>query len=160
MGDPFVRPGVGCETYNNLVLRHPGTGHSDTTAHEWLVHQHRDTLASLAGHADRTLHLTVAENVCFARMRHMLLEKLAGEPCGPAPQRAREQQQMRTADRGDVTSRAVAAAAEDPRNTLTAFDADLDDDVGMAPDLSAYANVPVLTAPMPAYGDAGGIGHM
>lgn len=88
MGDPFVRPGVACEKYNDLVLRHPGTGHSDTSKHEWLTHQHRDTLASLAGHYDRVLHLSVAENVSVARLRHHMLEQLAGETCGPAPRRA------------------------------------------------------------------------
>lgn len=33
----------------HLQSKFTGTGHSDVTRHEWIVNQHRDTLASMIG---------------------------------------------------------------------------------------------------------------
>lgn len=87
MGDPFVRPGVKTQNPNAeaLIRRHVGTGDADTTAHEWLEHQHKDTLALMLDHPDHVAYAAVAENVSMGRMRAMLLSQLAGKPCGVAP---------------------------------------------------------------------------
>ena len=133
MGDPFVRPGVACETYDDLVLRHPGTGHSETSMHEWMTQQHRDTLASLAGHHDRALLLSTVENVSVARMRFMLIDQLAGDPCGTAPKRARDQLHG-VGPRVDNGSRPVPAADSNDVSSVTAeFAAYGDDDADYNP---------------------------
>ena len=85
MGDPFVRPGVHCDRYSELVLRNPGTGHADTTKHDWMTQLHRDGLAETLHHHDQLLHLSVAENVSVSRLRYSLFDKMV-EPCGPPPQ--------------------------------------------------------------------------
>uniref|UniRef100_A0A7S1W2A9 Uncharacterized protein n=1 Tax=Neobodo designis TaxID=312471 RepID=A0A7S1W2A9_NEODS len=135
MGDPFVRPGVACDRYAELVYRNPGTGHSDTTVHEWLTQQHRDTLASLAGHPDRVLYLSVAQNTCAARTRHALIEQLAGDPCGPAPKRARDQ--LLGASEADVAKRAgqrATASTRDQRVTAEDVISDDGEDDAQGPD--------------------------
>ena len=170
MGDPFVRPGVACETYNDLILRHPGTGHSDTSMHQWLTQQHRDTLASIAGHYDRVLHLSVAENVAVARLRHQLIDELAGEPCGPPPKRSIDEISGQTS--GVLPTGARAGATRAPRSeasravpsdgsaVLTAADADMDD--GATMNDGAYGR-PVLASGQhddsAHYGAGNGIGH-
>ncbi len=88
MGDPFVRPGIPYPPHiEALVLRVPGTGDADTTAHEWIESQHRDTLALMVDRVDHLAYAAVAENVCLGRMRHMLLSNMAGQPCGAPPER-------------------------------------------------------------------------
>lgn len=87
MGDPFVRPGVAYAPHiEHLVLRHPGTGTRNTTKHEWLTSQHKDTLASIVSHHDHLLYLSLAENVSVGRLRQQLLDRMV-QPCGPAPKK-------------------------------------------------------------------------
>ncbi|KAL0252626.1 hypothetical protein I308_102018 [Cryptococcus tetragattii IND107] len=54
-----------------LHARYTGTGHADTTKYEWLTHQHRDTLASIA------------------RERFEVTEKML-QPCGKPPGKTEE----------------------------------------------------------------------
>lgn len=84
MGDPFVRPGLDYPPrVEQLVLRYTGTCH-EPTQYEWLSHQHRDTLSSIANHYDHLMFASVAENVSTGRMRQMLLDSML-RPCGPPP---------------------------------------------------------------------------
>ena len=59
-----------------LQTRFAGTGHPDITRHEWAAQHHRDTYASLLGHADLLAYAAAAENVAVGRMRHTLLERM------------------------------------------------------------------------------------
>lgn len=67
----------------------PGTGHADTTRHEWAVNMHRDTAASFVGHPHLASYLAVAENEALGRVRYRLLSKMVA-PCGPPPKPADE----------------------------------------------------------------------
>lgn len=67
----------------------PGTGHADTTRHEWAVNMHRDTAASFVGHPHLASYLAVAENEALGRVRYRLLAKMVA-PCGPPPKPADE----------------------------------------------------------------------
>ncbi|KAJ1503500.1 Splicing factor 3B subunit 5 [Coelomomyces lativittatus] len=49
---------------------------------EWLVNQHRDTLATFIGHAHLSTFTAIAENESIARTRFMLKKKMIC-PCGP-----------------------------------------------------------------------------
>ena len=90
MGDPFVRPGPTYPPHiEHLVLKHPGTGTADTTPHEWISSQHRDTLSSIVLNHGHLMYCGCVENVSTARMRAQLLDKMIA-PCGRPPKRARE----------------------------------------------------------------------
>jgi hypothetical protein len=67
-----------------LQTRFAGTGHPDITRHEWAAQHHRDTFASLLGHADLLAYAAAAENVAVGRMRHTLLERML-QPVGLPP---------------------------------------------------------------------------
>ncbi|KAI9217057.1 splicing factor 3B subunit 5/RDS3 complex subunit 10, partial [Blastocladiella britannica] len=56
----------------HLQSKHVGTGHADTTRYEWVVNQHRDTLASMIGLPYLTAMMGIAENESFARTKIML----------------------------------------------------------------------------------------
>ncbi|KAJ1508709.1 Splicing factor 3B subunit 5 [Coelomomyces lativittatus] len=66
----------------HLQSKHVGTGHADTNRYEWLVNQHRDTLATFIGHAHLSTFTAIAENESIARTRFMLKKKMIC-PCGP-----------------------------------------------------------------------------
>ncbi|KIY65561.1 splicing factor 3B subunit 5 [Cylindrobasidium torrendii FP15055 ss-10] len=68
----------------NLFARYTGTGHADITKHEWLVHQQRDTLASIAGHAPLLSFLAIADGEAIGRAKFEVTEKML-QPCGPPP---------------------------------------------------------------------------
>lgn len=70
----------------HLQSKYVGTGHADTTRHEWLVNQHRDSIASYIGHHDMLSYFAIVENVSRARMRFNLLEKMIN-PCGKPPKK-------------------------------------------------------------------------
>ena len=84
MGDPFVRPGLPREPHVQALIRnkYPNTGDADTTKHEWLTEQHRDTIASIVARTDHLLWLSVAENMSSHELRNKLLEDMAQGPCG------------------------------------------------------------------------------
>lgn len=68
----------------HLQLKYVGTGHADISRYEWLVNQHRDSIASYLGHDAILTHLAVVENESFEGMRCKLLMKMV-QPCGPPP---------------------------------------------------------------------------
>lgn len=82
----------GGERYNihsqleHLQSKYIGTGHADTTKHEWLANQHRDTYATILGHFDLLNHVAIVENESKARVRFNLVEKML-QPCGPPPEK-------------------------------------------------------------------------
>lgn len=69
----------------HLQAKYVGTGHADTTKHEWLVNQHRDTIASYIGHHNLISYFAIAENESIERMRFKQLKKMMS-PCGPVPE--------------------------------------------------------------------------
>mmetsp|Transcript_21873 Transcript_21873/g.60806 ORF Transcript_21873/g.60806 Transcript_21873/m.60806 type:complete len:99 (-) Transcript_21873:222-518(-) len=77
-------PGGAGMTTDQLRVRHVGTGHADLSKYEWLSNQHRDTYASILGHADQLLYYATAENESLGRTRLTMLHKMI-QPCGPPP---------------------------------------------------------------------------
>lgn len=86
---------AGAERYNihsqleHLQSKYIGTGHADTTKHEWLTNQHRDTFASILGHPDLLNFMAICENETKARIRFNMVEKML-QPCGPRPEKAED----------------------------------------------------------------------
>ena len=70
----------------HLQSKYIGTGHADTSKHEWLTNQHRDTYGSVLGHFDLLNYVAIAENESKARVRFNLVEKML-QPCGPPPEK-------------------------------------------------------------------------
>lgn len=68
----------------HLQSKYIGTGHADTTKHEWLVNQHRDTYAATLSIPDLMAYFALAENESVGRMRFNLMEKML-QPCGITP---------------------------------------------------------------------------
>ncbi|KAJ1982748.1 hypothetical protein H4R35_000107 [Dimargaris xerosporica] len=68
-----------------VQAKYVGTGHPETTKHQWLVNQHRDTYSSIIGHPNLLAHVAVAENESLERTRVKLLQKMI-QPCGPPPE--------------------------------------------------------------------------
>ncbi|KAJ2780930.1 Splicing factor 3B subunit 5 [Coemansia javaensis] len=68
----------------NLFAKHPGTGHADTTRHQWLTNQHRDTLAHYVADDSMALFIAMVEGESVARTRSDMLQRMR-QPCGPAP---------------------------------------------------------------------------
>jgi splicing factor 3B subunit 5 len=66
-----------------LHLRYQGTGHADTTKHEWFSNMQRDTLAAHASHPGRLSLMALAENESVARERFKCLNSMI-RPCGDA----------------------------------------------------------------------------
>jgi splicing factor 3B subunit 5 len=66
----------------HLQSKYIGTGHADTSKFEWIVNQHRDSLASYQAHFDMLNLFAIAENESKARVRFTLMEKML-QPCGP-----------------------------------------------------------------------------
>lgn len=85
MGDPFVLPGVSFPAHvEQILLKNEGTMTLETTKADWLAYQHRDTLATIAGHADQLTYLSLIENVPTAKMEQILVERMVNplEPVG------------------------------------------------------------------------------
>ncbi|PKI83709.1 hypothetical protein MVES_002558 [Malassezia vespertilionis] len=75
----------GLQYSGNLQLEHlhakyTGTIHPDTTRHEWITYQHRDTTAAVIGNAPLLSYMSIAEGDTKARTKFELTE-----PCGPPP---------------------------------------------------------------------------
>ena len=68
----------------HLQSKYVGTGHSDTTRHEWITNQHRDSYASYIAHHSMLHYFAIAENESVGRMRYKLLQRMV-VPCGPPP---------------------------------------------------------------------------
>ncbi|BFZ63392.1 hypothetical protein YB2330_004514 [Saitoella coloradoensis] len=69
-----------------LQSRYIGTGHADTTKHQWMVNQHRDSLSSFVGHAPMLEYMSVGLGETMERTRLNMIEKMV-QPCGPPPPR-------------------------------------------------------------------------
>ena len=66
----------------HLQSKYVGTGHSDTTRHEWITNQQRDSYASYIAHHSMLHYFAIAENESVGRMRYKLLQRMV-VPCGP-----------------------------------------------------------------------------
>jgi len=65
----------------HLQLKYVGTGHADTTKFEWLVNQHRDSLASYVGHPNLLHYFATVQNQSVGRVRYQMLQRMV-KPCG------------------------------------------------------------------------------
>ncbi len=74
----------------HLQAKYTGTGHADTTKHEWLTNQRRDAYASYIGHPALMSYFGVALNESKERVRCSFLKSMV-QPCGPAPQQQQQQ---------------------------------------------------------------------
>lgn len=68
----------------HLHSRYTGTIHPDTTRHEWITDQHRDTAASILGHPMLHSYIALADGKSKARVAADLKNKML-QPCGPPP---------------------------------------------------------------------------
>lgn len=73
----------------HLQSKYIGTGHADSTKHEWLVNQHRDSYASFQAHFDMLNLFAIAENESKARVKFNLMNKMLS-PCGPPTSKPEE----------------------------------------------------------------------
>ncbi|CAD6582259.1 MAG: hypothetical protein ASARMPREDX12_000887 [Alectoria sarmentosa] len=67
-----------------LQARYIGTGHADTTKHEWLSNIHRDSYASYIGHPPLLAYMSVGMGECRERVRAGFLERMV-RPVGRPP---------------------------------------------------------------------------
>ncbi|KAJ1822474.1 Splicing factor 3B subunit 5, partial [Coemansia sp. RSA 2671] len=72
-----------------LHARHIGTGNADTTKHQWLTNQHRDTLAHYVSDDSLATYISIAEGESAARTKFNMLQRMR-QPCGPPPAQAAE----------------------------------------------------------------------
>lgn len=94
MGDPYVNPGRYYAPHiEHLVLKHPGTGTADTTAHELFADNRKDTLATMLQDPAHLQYVSCAENVSSAKMRAALLDRMVA-PCGAPPEHGKRKQQQ------------------------------------------------------------------
>ncbi|KAJ7201316.1 splicing factor 3B subunit 5/RDS3 complex subunit 10, partial [Mycena pura] len=75
----------------HLHARYTGTGHADLSKHDWVTHQHRDTLTSIVGHSILTSYLAVADGESMGRIKFemteaQIVQKML-QPCGPPPRK-------------------------------------------------------------------------
>ncbi|KXL49993.1 hypothetical protein M433DRAFT_153972 [Acidomyces richmondensis BFW] len=61
-----------------------GTGHADTTKHEWTSNLMRDSYASYQGHPPLLHYMAIGAGETVERMRARCMEKMV-QPVGPAP---------------------------------------------------------------------------
>ncbi|KAG5456053.1 MAG: splicing factor 3B subunit 10-domain-containing protein [Olpidium bornovanus] len=100
---------------NPVQSKYVGTGHADTVKYEWLVNQHRDSIASYLGHHHLLTHFAIAENEAMACVRFELLEvkkkKKESVAFGGSDQK---ENRLRTTARSE-NARPVRTAAETRR---------------------------------------------
>mmetsp|Transcript_53233 Transcript_53233/g.65268 ORF Transcript_53233/g.65268 Transcript_53233/m.65268 type:complete len:91 (+) Transcript_53233:54-326(+) len=75
----------------HLQSKYVGTGDADTTKHEWITNQHRDSYASYLGHQSVLHYFSISENESVQRMKYKLLQRML-IPCGPPPKNDQIQQ--------------------------------------------------------------------
>ncbi|KAL2043239.1 hypothetical protein N7G274_004299 [Stereocaulon virgatum] len=68
-----------------LQSRYVGTGHADTTKHEWTSNIHRDSYASYIGHPPLLAYMSVGMGECKERVRAGMIEKMI-QPVGKPPE--------------------------------------------------------------------------
>ncbi|KAI7822833.1 splicing factor 3B subunit 5/RDS3 complex subunit 10 [Kickxella alabastrina] len=67
-----------------MHARHVGTGNADTTKHQWLTNQHRDTLTQYVTDNSLATYIAIAEGESLSRVKFNMLQRMR-EPCGPTP---------------------------------------------------------------------------
>ncbi|RMY52802.1 hypothetical protein D0865_05593 [Hortaea werneckii] len=68
-----------------LQNKYIGTGHADTTKHEWLSNIARDSYASYQGHPPLLSYMAIGMGKCEERVRAECMEKMV-LPAGPRPE--------------------------------------------------------------------------
>ncbi|PVV05329.1 hypothetical protein BB560_000161 [Smittium megazygosporum] len=69
---------------DHMFAKYVGTGNPDTTKHEWLVNQMRDTYAYIIGNSSLNTYVAISEGESRARVKFNCLEKMLF-PAGPPP---------------------------------------------------------------------------
>ena len=72
-----------------LQTRYVGTGRADTSKYEWIVNQHRDSLAQYVGKHSMLQYFALAENESISRVGYQMKQKML-LPCGLPPPPAEE----------------------------------------------------------------------
>lgn len=67
-----------------LQNKYVGTGHADTTSHEWKSNIARDSYASYMGHPPLLMYMSIGMGECQERVRMRCMEGMV-LPCGPTP---------------------------------------------------------------------------
>ncbi|KAF2860720.1 splicing factor 3B subunit 5/RDS3 complex subunit 10, partial [Piedraia hortae CBS 480.64] len=67
-----------------LQNKYIGTGHADTTKHEWTSNIMRDSYSSFQGHPALLHYMAIGTGMSMERMRMHCMEKMV-LPVGPAP---------------------------------------------------------------------------
>ena len=67
-----------------LQNKYIGTGHADTTKHEWTSNIMRDSYASFQGHPSMLLYMSVGMGTNVEAVRHHCMEGMV-LPVGPPP---------------------------------------------------------------------------
>lgn len=70
----------------HLQAKYVGTGHPETSQHEWATNQHRDSIASYLGHHSMLEYFAIAEGLSVGRVKLNLLERMH-RPCGDPPKK-------------------------------------------------------------------------
>lgn len=68
----------------SLQNKYVGTGHADTTKHEWTSNIMRDSYASYQGHPPLLHYMAIGMGMPMEKVRMHCMEKMV-LPCGPAP---------------------------------------------------------------------------
>ncbi|KAJ2797815.1 hypothetical protein H4R21_004170 [Coemansia helicoidea] len=68
----------------HMFAKCSGTGNADTTKHQWLTSQHRDTLAHYVADDSLAMYIAIAEGDSVARVKSRMLQRMR-QPCGPPP---------------------------------------------------------------------------
>lgn len=68
----------------SLQQKYVGTGHADTTRHEWTANIARDSYSSYVGHAPLLHYMAIGGGECVEKVRMKSLEGMV-LPVGPAP---------------------------------------------------------------------------
>ncbi|KAK3073942.1 hypothetical protein LTR53_004009 [Teratosphaeriaceae sp. CCFEE 6253] len=68
----------------SLQNKYIGTGHADTTKHEWTSNIARDSYASYQGHPPLLHYMSIGMGEGVERTRMRCMEGMV-LPCGPAP---------------------------------------------------------------------------
>lgn len=70
----------------SLQNKYIGTGHADTTKHEWTSNIARDSYASYQGHPPLLHYMAIGMGMPMEKVRMQCMEKMV-LPVGPAPER-------------------------------------------------------------------------
>ncbi|KAJ2303661.1 hypothetical protein IWW52_005447 [Coemansia sp. RSA 2704] len=68
----------------SMYARYSGTGSASISKHQWITHQHRDTLAHYVADDSLAMLISIAEGESMARTKLNMLQRMQ-QPCGPPP---------------------------------------------------------------------------